>query len=378
MSKILFVCNFFNNPNKVSSQRTTHLVNTLKDKDLDVEVLISGEEDSFESSVMTLDEAKTSNTLSFILNYFNYKKKLIELSKKYDLIILSVPRFSLLYFFALSLKGNTKILLDLRDQLQLQELNRESRSKIFQPLIKILDLIDRNLFSRSLKYVDSIVCVGEYSKKHLVTNFKKQAGRLPVYNVHNGFLINDLKEIKKKHSRTSLQSHFLDAALVGTISSFRDSLDLRNDLRVLSKELVRLNKKINLKHWGRMTKDLEKYISSLENIEYQPQGFIGRNELLKQINLCSFSILVTSKKLKWEPTTTVFDYILCHNPILMLGGRNNEANRIINDVNHQSFFAEEFSELLNSSSISVNENINKYSREYNANLFYEALIETLK
>ncbi|EGQ9784884.1 glycosyltransferase family 4 protein, partial [Vibrio vulnificus] len=94
MSKILFVCNFFNNPNKVSSQRTTHLVNTLKDKDLDVEVLISGEEDSFESSVMTLDEAKTSNTLSFILNYFNYKKKLIELSKKYDLIILSVPRFS--------------------------------------------------------------------------------------------------------------------------------------------------------------------------------------------------------------------------------------------------------------------------------------------
>ncbi|EKO3471159.1 hypothetical protein NTE06_004262, partial [Vibrio fluvialis] len=309
---------------------------------------------------------------------FYYKKKLIELSKNYDLIVLSVPRFSLLYFFSLSLKGNTKILLDLRDQLQLQELNRESRDKIFQPLIKILNLIDRKLFSRSLKYVSSIVCVGEYSKNHLITNFKKQAERLPVYNVHNGFLISDLKEIKKNYSRPSLQSHVLNAALVGTISSFRDSFDLRSDLSVLSKQLVKLNKIINLKHWGRITKDLEKYISSLENIEYQPQGFIGRNELLKQINLCSFSILITSTKLKWEPTTTVFDYILSHNPILMLGGRNNEANRIINDVNHQSFFAEEFPELLNLSEISVNENIDKYSREYNANLFYEALIETLK
>lgn len=378
MSKILFVCNFFNNPNKVSSQRTTHLVNSLKDKGLDVEVLVSGEKDSFESSVMTLNEAKTSNTLSFILNYFYYKKKLIELSKNYDLIVLSVPRFSLLYFFSLSLKGNTKILLDLRDQLQLQELNRKSRDKMFQPLIKILNLIDRKLFSRSLKYVSSIVCVGEYSKNHLITNFKKQAERLPVYNVHNGFLISDLKEIKKNYSRPSLQSHVLNAALVGTISSFRDSLDLRSDLSVLSRQLVKLNKIINLKHWGRITKDLEKYISSLENIEYQPQGFIGRNELLKQINLCSFSILITSTKLKWEPTTTVFDYILSHNPILMLGGRNNEANRIINDVNHQSFFAEEFPELLNLSEISVNENIDKYSREYNANLFYEALIETLK
>jgi len=377
MSKILFVCNFFNNPNKVSSQRTTHLVDSLRERSLDVDVLCSGEKDSFNTSVMTLNESATSNTLSFLKNFFRYRSKLARLAKNYDLIVLSVPRFSLLYFFSFSLGKEKKILLDLRDQLQLQELNRESRGVLLTPLIKFLNFIDRKLFSMSIKNVNSIVCVGEYSKSHLISNFKEQTLGLPIYNVHNGFLAKDLLSIKNNTKTFNEGSYQLTAALVGNISYFRDSHALRNDLTRISEELVKTNKVLRIMHWGKVTKSLEMFISNLKNIEYKPQGFVERQQLLKKITLCSFSILVTSTKLKWEPTTTVFDYILTDNPILMIGGRANEAKRIIDDVGHRSFFSEDFIQILKVSPISVNSNMIKYSREYNAEKFYEAVVKTI-
>ncbi|MGR5187695.1 hypothetical protein ACPV3S_19925 [Photobacterium damselae] len=368
MSKILFVCNFIYNQNKVSSFRTTFFVEKLRES-FDVDILSSGELDNLVGSHMTLSDARTSNTISFLENFFKYRTALQELCDNYEKIIISVPRFSLLYFIVFSLNKNYKgsIILDLRDQLNLQEFNRQSRSKILRPFVFLLNILDRKLFTQALKKCSYVICVGKASKEYFLDKYdffdKKR-----VINIHNGFNIDDLDIIKNIGLIYTNQEHNIKSLLIGNISGFRLSKKLFSDFSLLSEKAIIDNITLTIEHYGKIDKRLENYINKLPNIVYNNQGYAERKELIKNLDNYDLHILITSISLEWEPTTTVFDYILSSRPVLLLGGKDNEAVNILNDVEHLYIISSHdysLAELAATKNNKLNlEKIKKYTREH--------------
>ncbi|WP_318472296.1 hypothetical protein [Photobacterium leiognathi] len=369
MSKVLFVCNFINNKRKVSSFRTTFFVDKLREF-FDVDVLSSGDYDDFTGSNMTMNDKKTSNTISFMRYYFKYKDVLKEMLNNYDTIIVSVPRFSLLYFIIFSLQSNFKgkIILDLRDQLNIQEFNRKSRSRLLFPIIYFLNYIDHVFFTKALKRCDYIICVGKASSEYFLDKYKIiDSSR--VFNIHNGYNIKDL-DIIEKISFYSNENDF-KSLLIGNISGFRLSKKLLFDFKNLSIVYKNKNKILTIEHYGKIDPSLVDYLNKLENIKYVNKGYIIREKLLERINCYNFNLLITSVDLIWEPTTTVFDYILSSRPVVLLGGECNEAINILKDVEHPYYTSNEYDllfdiEKFNNYTID-SKKIIKYSREYQVN-----------
>jgi hypothetical protein len=120
-------------------------------------------------------------------------------------------------------------------------------------------------------------------------------------------------------------------ALSGSIHAFRDTVELRALLNNLD-ALAAAGKEIMLKHYGTLCPSLVTYMKRFKNLNYQAVGFIDRAEYLLQLVKADYQLLVCSNQLVWEPTTTVFDYILTRKPVIFVGMRNNEAYNILDNA----------------------------------------------
>jgi hypothetical protein len=104
---------------------------------------------------------------------------------------------------------------------------------------------------------------------------------------------------------------------------------LRESLSILNKR----GKSVRIKHWGRIGDELNRYLNSFRNIRFQVCKPVPREILLQELHNVDCFLLPCADDLIWEPTTSVFDYILYDKPVIFTGLKNNEAFMILQNTN---------------------------------------------
>jgi hypothetical protein len=127
------------------------------------------------------------------------------------------------------------------------------------------------------------------------------------------------------------RENHLIVGCVGNIFNFRDTPDLRNALIHLNNR----SERVTLMHWGKVGTGLEKHIQTLSNIKYLACKPVDRDILLNKLHDVDCFLLPTASDLIWEPTTSVFDYILFDKPVIFTGLHNNEAYCILQNTKTQ-------------------------------------------
>jgi len=358
--KILLVAPIFRPQKGVSVKRVGHFYDNLS-KTHDTDVLTFSDKDNFESNIMTI---RRNYFYPFIKANFRSSKirhLLKPLVKKYDLVIISVPDFGLLEIVDICKSVGVTNIVDLRDQPDLDYLEYNSSNKIEKLLYYFYNQLLQKYVYRKLNKADYISIVGEISTSIVKEKLKKDT----IYNVHNGFFEEDREFVASLEDK--IERNIFTISWVGNIYRFRDTKELREILL----KLDRLAEKepIVIAHYGTLNDSLNDFVKTrLKHIKYNQRVDYDRKSFLRKLSNSDMFLLSCSDSLVWEPTTSVFDYILFNKPVIFSGCKNNEAYNILNNSNMNIFYKSDLNEIIFKIKYRHSiEDISMYSREKSFN-----------
>lgn len=369
MRKLLIVCPHYND-NHVSSFRITQIENVFKEKNIDVKILTLSNKNEIKDNVYYIrkDEFKNNARIRFLPK--STKVFVKDIFSKFDYIIFSMPSFQFIDLIKY-VPLDVKIILDYRDQIDLDFFIR--KHKFNSKVIKFLSYLDMKYsYYHHKKIINNnenifkILCVGDVATKL----YKKQLANnnVDIINIHNGFQKKDSIFLKKKIEIRDNNKN-IKIGLSGSVYEFRCGEDLEKLIAKINHIAVDKSINIEILHWGNACDKFINIIKDSKNLTYLPQGRKDRCDYLNEISSVDYLLLLCSDDILWEPTTTVFDYILMKKPIIYNGSLLNEACNILNNskvifltVNDEIKFTKE--EMILNQNIKY-ENIEKYNREYN-------------
>jgi len=330
--KILLVFPYYPPDTGVSTFRAVSFFEALS-KDHVVRVLKPGKKNDLDSNqtVSTLNETYIKAVATAVFRRKRIEVLLSDYLKQFDCIIVSVPIFSLCVVALIGKQIGIPVILDIRDHPDLVYYTMTNgKNKLHKIVRWLIWKWTEALLTSAVKKTDAVLCVGQRSLEY--QKRKTPLADQKFYNVHNGFNELDLRVIETVQPpvKASLNGA-ISIGIAGSIHRFRDSSSLRALLHRLD-EIAR-SVPVRLEHWGILSDELLEYQATLKHLVYNKHGMIARQEYLRQILLCDMVILVCSESLIWEPTTTVFDYLLLGKPILFVGNKSNEAYRILMECN---------------------------------------------
>jgi hypothetical protein len=290
-----------------------------------VDVLKLGKVNNFSSKIKSIDERLFTSFILARINRGKISNLLAPILKQYDLILVSTPPYNLCEIAIAAKRANVRYILDLRDQPDLIT-SEQKRGKL--PLWLSLKLwITEQYLINTAKYSLALLCVGSISTALMQQKLSRHSTK--VINVHNGFNLLDKQIVRDSAPFTpSFFSEKLIIGCVGSLYNFRDTTDLRKVLRHLNER----EGGATLRHWGKIGAALYEFLWHLPNIRYIECPSIPREELLQELHSVDCFLLACSDDLIWEPTTSVFDYILFDKPVIFTGLRNNEAFCILENT----------------------------------------------
>lgn len=332
--RILLVAPLFPPDTGVSTLRMRFLRDSLSDGH-EVDVLKLGDENNFSGAIKLIDRRLFSPFIRAVLNRRKISKLVSGLLRNYDLVIVSAPPYSL-YEVAYSSKlAGVPYILDLRDLPDL--ITSEQKGTKAQMWLNIKFWLTDKYIKTAARDAVALLCVGAISTALMQQKLKNTLCR--VINLHNGFERKDI-EVIRQYSRSVVREQDeaeLIVGCVGNLFRFRDTDDLRDALAQLSKRKGR----VTLRHWGKVAPDLLAYIRGLSNINYVACSPVPRDILLNELHAVDCFLLACASDLIWEPTTSVFDYILFNKPVIFTGLRNNEAYVILQNAHTQILESED-------------------------------------
>jgi glycosyltransferase involved in cell wall biosynthesis len=357
---ILLVTELFPPDKGVSTLRMELFYEKLLEEHI-VDVLKLSNNNFFDGNIKTVERTLFKTFLVGVFNRYKIIKLLSPLIIKYDLIIVSATPYQLYEVANVAKMLSVPYILDLRDLPDLTTSEQLGTKPLFWLMFKSW-LINIYIQSIAVKSV-ALLCVGCIATALLQHKYKKR--KIKIINVHNGFNIDDLRLVNENVSALNRKiCDEINIACVGNIYNFRDTIDLRKALLLLNDK----NRKINILHWGKISYDLYSFLEKLENVFYVPRKPVLRKQLLIELLDVDCFLLACSDDLVWEPTTSVFDYILYDKPVIFTGLRNNEAYCILENTQMTIVETEKIMHFELSSSackIKTIESLITYSREFN-------------
>lgn len=320
--KILLVAPVFRPSNSVAAQRMNFLFDMMKNEH-SVEVLVLSDITCLDGKLKTIDKSLFATSHEAWRNKAEIYRLLHKCLCEYDLVIVSLPDYGLLEVVKICNELGINCVADLRDQPNLSAVQNITSSKIKNVFVRVKNWLQVKYVYQRLQYADYITVVGSISTS--MVEFKSVK---PVVNVNNGYLLSDKRFVSEQlNPDIDCQSNRVVIGWVGNIHRFRDNVDLRITIEKLN-SLAR-SKELVLKHWGKCCPELEEYIRGQEYLVYEQTTNFIRKDFLTELNNCNCFLLSCSDSLIWEPTTSVFDYLLFNKPVIYSGLKNNEAFNIL-------------------------------------------------
>ena len=331
MKSILIICPNYDD-NSVSSFRISSFESKLRSQGYQVSILTLSDYTKLDDStkISYINRNFFKNSASLFHRLF-MPKDFRGFLNKFESIVISMPTFELVSIVKY-IESDKKVVLDYRDQLNLTYVFRKNRYK--NPIAKLaiyLDFKYTELVHKRILYrnnIDKVICVGNSALDYYKSSISKKK-EFDLVNIHNGFFLSDYKSIPQISSLVDFSKKDITFGISGSIYDFRFTDQLERELKKLDTRTN--NKSITIKHWGASESKFRKLMESMSSIKYEPQGRELRDKYLQKIITCDVLILITSDELNWEPTTTVFDYILMSKPVMFFGDSSNEASKILND-----------------------------------------------
>lgn len=314
---ILIFFPMFNSKAGVSALRANSFYHYLSLKHK-VQIMTFGDVTDMKNDIMTIEQNLFSSFVKTILSRKKITKILLPSLSGYDCIFVSAPPYGLYEVGSIASSLNIPVIYDYRDQPDLIYYEKTRNKKWLKPIRWVmLKLLETYIYSR-FKSAYAILCAGQMSAALLQDKFKKSSN---IYNVGNGFEKKDLELVKSFH--TEMKSDGIIIGWGGSIYDFRDTDDLRQLIYTL--DSISDRRPTTIKHWGKLSPALKKYIGQMKSLKYEYHEPISREIYLKELSQVDVFLLACSDTLIWEPTTTVYDYILFNKPVLYCGLNNNEA-----------------------------------------------------
>lgn len=270
----------------------------------------------------------------FMLPYIYYKLAKFIRCNHISIVYISSPYFSPLIlspFLKLLGVGVVSEYRDLPEMLyhnKKYEFNNKCVRKLLYFYVKALEAVV--YFSSG--FSNFVVGVGDESCAIL----KKKVKVKKIVNIHNGYNLNDY-ENRFNFDSYKYRKYEIVISLVGTIWPMRDTPSLRGFLKVLNIIARKNNIYVKLNHYGTIKTDLSFFIDSLDSLNYESTRIDDRKILLNRLSKSSFNVLCCSDELVWEPTTTVFDYLIAGRPIVKFGAGAKEVDNILKTENRLSY-----------------------------------------
>lgn len=324
--KILLVAPLFPPDTGVPTFRMRFFKDSLSNEH-EVDILKLGDENNFSGSIKLIDRRLFTSFTRAILNRGKISKLVRGLLSNYDLVIISSPPYSL-YEIAYSAKQTgVPYILDLRDLPDL--IKSEQKGTKPQMWLNIKLWLTNKYIQTAARNSEALLCVGTISTALMQQKLKDTTCR--VINLHNGFENKDVERVKNYTQAQALERDKSELVIgcIGNIFRFRDTPNLREVLACLN----RRKERVTLRHWGKINPELLTYIQGLSNICYVACKKLPRDVLLNELHSVDGFLLACASDLIWEPTTSVFDYILFDKPVIFTGLRNNEAYSILQNSN---------------------------------------------
>ncbi len=270
----------------------------------------------------------------FMLPYIYYKLARFTRNNSIDIVYISSPYFSAILLLPLFKIVGIRVVSEYRDLPEMlyhnkkyQFNNRFLRGALYF-YVKTLEVMVY-FFSG---FSNLVVGVGDESCAIL----KKKTKAKNIVNVHNGYNQNDYNN-RFKLNDYLYEKNKIIISLVGTIWPMRDTSSLRDFMIVLNKVSKKNNIDVQINHYGSIKTDLTIFINGLDGLKYESSRIDDRESLLNRLSLSSFNLLCCSDDLVWEPTTTVFDYLIAGRPIVKLGNGAKEVDNILKAENRSSY-----------------------------------------
>lgn len=295
-------------------------------RDYDVTVCKLGDGFDFQSRIKTLDRRSFNSLPKSVLKRRTLQRILTGFIRGYDLVIVSVPPYTLMEVVWITIQAGVEVFLDVRDLPDLIYVEKKTTRPLLAPLWKLNLWIQFRYIVAGARACSLVMAAGHQSAAILQEKMRNH-GR--IINVANGFTMDDydyVAGLERHHARRKDQ---ITIGFGGSIHNFRDTGSLRSFFERLNSLREASGKEIIVKHYGTATAGLRGFISELKNITYMPMGFVERKRYLKELLEVDYLLLACSDDLIWEPTTTVFDYLLVNKPVIFIGLHNNEAYSIL-------------------------------------------------
>jgi hypothetical protein len=337
-----------------------------------VDVLKLGDCTDLRENSLTIKRSLVYSLPYAILNRPKLGRILRSVVKRYDLIIVSATPYGIYEVARLAIRQNVPVILDLRDLPDLTTSEQKGLKPEWWLNLKCC-LIMRYIVKIAWN-CEGLMCVGQIATSIMQKRLQKSS--CMVLNVHNGFNRDDIQFSIGHFKNEMVPKPNLLIGCVGNIYRFRDTHELR---RVL-KKISCFKKPTEIRHWGSITSSLLDYINSLPNIIYRRETPLSREHLLGRLSAFDCYLLPCSEDLIWEPTTSVFDYILFDKPIIFAGMRNNEAFSII-EKSRRTVIFEEHLDVIENNSFPINCEPRSlddyYSREFQVSKLFQ-IIQIIK
>lgn len=317
MKKALIVCPGYRPNNIVSINRIDEICSFLENY-FDVDISTADLNTSLASNDVKIMPRKSLASIQASC-WQKENKYFVDLFSGYDLIIISVPEFTYASLVPIGKLVGAKVILDIRDLPDMIYFNFSNQRRLLRYKRYIMLKLTEKYLSHYAKKADSCLCVGEVSKKILETKFGISAS-----NIHNGINDDDLVDFKPFES-TIFDGQTIKVALCGSIYGFRTTNELFNLIITLGK-FSRF--KIKIVQIGTIDDRFKSFLKGVKGLDCEFLGRLSRTDYFSHLNSCHAAILATSNDLVWEPTTTVFDYILTDKPTIFVG-RAMEAKNIL-------------------------------------------------
>lgn len=378
MKKLLIICPHYND-NHVSSFRISAIERECEIAGYIVNILTLGTKLSLGGRVSTVVDNHFKNNFTHLFTINKNKVAFYDFFNSYDCVVISMPNFKFIQLLDM-IPERVKVVLDYRDQIDFDYFSRQSKfskNKIAK-LLSYLDMINSyrvhaHYIRRNIGKVLAITCVGEKACESFSSRMISLDAKL--FNVHNGFDYDDLHFLKNSGScsNSDFEKNVIKIGLSGSIYDFRCSDTLYSLFSSIIEKAEGLD--IQIYHWGSSCKKLLEILSHFKKIKYFPVGRMQRKTYLDEIYKMDYLLLLCSDNICWEPTTTVFDYILLKKPIIYCGNECNEAVRILNDckVNYKTYknsFDFDSTEMVANYNVKYDDLL-KYERQRNASKFVE-------
>ncbi|MGF1843530.1 hypothetical protein L4C39_10130 [Vibrio clamense] len=371
MKKILLICPKFTPSNTVSVHRNKFFVEKLSVENK-VDIWVSDRKTNYSdffNEVTVLPEGLVDSFKNVFKNGHGIKNYVYKHGSKYDQVIISCPEFTLLSFAIPFRKLGAKVILDIRDLPDMIYFNYKKQGVSLLFLRYLFLKVVESYIKFISKTSDLVICVGLESERIL------NDWGINAVSVHNGFLESD---VTNHRPETKVISHrkIIKIGCGGNVYDFRDSEALRNLIDVLDSESSYM---FELHHYGKLSSKLLGFVSKKKYLKYYSYSQVDREIYLKALVNYDLSLLVTSDCLIWEPTTTVFDYILLNSKILFVGSAKEAKNILISSktdfIDCNDIDIPQLIEFVERKAIVRNE-IDLYSREFQYEKFkkyYERL-----